>query len=171
MMSTTPGATMLMFLNFDWNNISGGQILVLVSVLTAIYAFPKRISRDTLDQWKGLAEGYKEERDKARERLTELGADYDLLKQDDERLKIELAKCQERPSVDQLAQAITALQEGFSQRGDDILHTQNRILAHLEKTTLHSETTAGAIKSMEQALRLVADRLQSDATERRLDRG
>lgn len=149
-------------LAFEWANISGGSVLIVIAILSfAVVVFKASpIGHDAAESWKNLAEGRKEELDEARDDAAERFAEVERLKVANNELKVSLARCEERPSTEQLAHTITAMQEGFSSHRDDLLHTQNRILAHLE-------TSTEAIKSMEQALTLVAERLHADATPRR----
>lgn len=142
-------------LSIDLTSISGGSLLIVAALLSFAFALYRAspIGQDAVESWKNLAVGRKEELDEARADAALRFSEVEQLKTKMAHLEVELARCQERPSTDELAKAIKSMQEGFEAHRSDLMHTQNRLLAHLE-------TQTEASKSMQQALELVAERLR-----------
>lgn len=146
---------------FDWN-LSAGSILIILSIIGSAYAVYRAspIGQDTVEALRTLLDVTEKKLHNAETDAAERFSQVEHLKTELNSVKVDLARCEEQPKTEELARAITVMQEGFSNHRDDLLHTQNRILAHLE-------TTTEAIKSMEQAMTLVAERLHADSQHRR----
>jgi len=159
---------MQLLLAIDWTNVTGGSILIAVTVATAVigvtvgiyHASP--IGSDAVESWKNLAEGRKAELEESREEARQRLADAERIKAELQAARVALAKCEEQPKTEDLAAAIREMSNGFQTHRTELLSIQNRILGHLEK----NQETVG---SMQQALIVLVDRNRSQRADESRD--
>jgi hypothetical protein len=142
-----------MLMSIHLTDISGGNIIVALSVLLGIIALYRAspIGSDAVETWKHLAEGRKQELELAQADARARFEEAERFKVEVQTVRVALARCEEQPKTEDLAAAIREMSAGFQTHRSDLLATQNRILGHLEK---NQET----IGSMHQALLVLVDR-------------
>lgn len=139
---------------FKWD-ISAGSLLIVLSVLGAVYGLWKMgpVGSETVSSLERLLNATKLERAEITAQRDEAIEEGHRLLAANSQLRVDLARCEERPSTLELAQEMRTMQEGFAGHRDDLMHSQNQILGHLE-------AVVGASKNVEQAVTLLVEQLR-----------
>lgn len=145
---------MLVLADFRWD-ISAGSLLIVLSVLGAVYGLYKMgpVGSETVNSLERLLNAVKLEKVEVEAQRDQAMGEAARLLAANATLRVDLARCEERPSTLELAGEIRAMQEGFAEHRDDLLHTQNQILGHLE-------SVVGANKNMEQAVTILVEQIR-----------
>lgn len=161
----------MILLGVDWTNVSGGNLLVALSIILAVFVLWRAspIGSEAVESWKNLAEGRKAELDEAiadaKRRFDQLEAE----KAHSQELKIQLAKCQEQPKTEELAHAVKRLADSFdaaasssasdfnTHRGE-LAQIMTRLAEGQSQIMRMLERDHEALGSMHQALVVLVDR-------------
>lgn len=147
--------TLALLVSFKWD-ISAGSILIALTILGAVYGLWKMgpVGAETVGSLERLLNATKLERAEIAAQRDEALEESARLLAANSQLRVDLARCEERPSTLELAAEMRAMQEGFTTHQDELLHSQNQILGHLE-------SVVGASKNVEQAVTLLVEQLRS----------
>ena len=143
-----------LLVSFKWD-ITAGSVLIVLSILAAGYGLWKMgpIGSETVASLERLLNATKLERLEVSAQRDEALEEAARLLAANSQLRVDLARCEERPSTIELAAEMRAMEEAFSNHRDDLMHTQNQVLGHLE-------AVVGASKNVEQAVTLLVEQLR-----------
>lgn len=145
-----------LLVSFKWD-ISAGSVLIALTILGAIYGLWKMgpVGAETVGSLERLLNATKLERSEIAAQRDEALEEGTRLLAANSQLRVDLARCEERPSTLELAQEMRSMQEGFNSHQEELLHSQNQILGHLE-------AVVGASKNVEQAVTLLAEQFRGN---------